>query len=150
MLRLFRLYCVYKLLNFLQSRSFNGEGVGAWRRKRRSVSRQAAGQGGVEWDDEGTRIPHRDRAGHRTARGPSRLPAEMVVRREETGVEFDVFEGRGAVEELAGKLPTRASTGVEVLVGAATKMRCWPGFAGRRRWRGSSRASCSMRRKTDC
>ena len=27
----------------------------------------------------------------------------MTLRREETGVEFDIFEGRAAVEELAGK-----------------------------------------------
>ncbi len=57
----------------------------------------------------------------------------MTLRREETGVEFDVFDDRSAVEEYAGRGSTRATSGSPTSAGAATSRRRSPACAPPRR-----------------
>jgi hypothetical protein len=58
----------------------------------------------------------------------------MRLRREETGVEFDVFDDRAAVEEPPAKASIRASKAVPIFAGVAMSMRCWRACAPPPHW----------------
>ena len=53
----------------------------------------------------------------------------MTLRGEETGIEFDVFDGRAAVEELAPKGLDVGLIAAPIFAGAGTSKKCWLAYA---------------------